>query len=200
MTPQKIKFLILRSLGNLLILISISGMVLIFGPTAIAEINYRFSRFRPQVQTLTPVNQEFAIVIPKIGANAPIIPNVNPSDYNEYIQALSRGVAHAKDTAVPSTKGKIFLFAHSTDNFWNVGRYNAVFYLLKELEPGDEVDLFFNSKKYIYTVFEKKIVDALDVDYLKAKEEEEILILQTCWPPGTTWKRLLVFGRRISAD
>lgn len=29
----------------------------------------------------------------------------------------------------------------------------------------------------------------------EAQNGEETLILQTCWPPGTTWKRLLVFAK-----
>ncbi|MBI3282683.1 hypothetical protein HYZ70_01240 [Candidatus Curtissbacteria bacterium] len=32
----------------------------------------------------------------------------------------------------------LYLFAHSTDNFWDAGRYNAVFYLIKNLVRGEE--------------------------------------------------------------
>jgi hypothetical protein len=49
---------------------------------------------------------------------------------NRIPRRAPNGVAHAKGTVFPH-KGNIYLFAHSTDNWWNVGRYNAVFYLLK---------------------------------------------------------------------
>lgn len=200
MSSEKIKFLILRTIGNFLILTSILGLIATFGPALTNEVMYRLNRFRPTPKILTPVDPNFSIIIPKINANVRIISNVNTSNYNEYIQALSQGVAHAKGTVFPGMKGNIFLFAHSTDNFWNVGRYNAVFYLLKELEKGDEVNLFFGGKRFIYEVYDKKIIEAGEADYLNKKVDEEILTLQTCWPSGTTWRRLLVFGKRINAD
>lgn len=147
-----------------------------------------------KTRILTPLSTEFGIVIPKIGANAKIIPNVNPTDEKEFLPVLQKGIAHAKGTVFPGIKGNTYLFAHSTDSFWNVGRYNAVFYLLKDLEAGDEIVLFFENRRYDYAVKELKVVDAKDVSYLvdSQKETEETLILQTCWPPGTTWKRLIV--------
>ena len=114
---------------------------------------------------------------------------------NEFLPVLQNGVAHAKGTVFPGMKGNIYLFAHSTDNFWDVGRYNAVFYLLKDLKPGDDIVIFFENQRYNYVVTELKTVDPQDISYItKANTGKEQLILQTCWPPGTTWKRLLVFA------
>ena len=63
---------------------------------------------------------------------------------NIYLDALNQGVAHTLGTAFPGEGGHIFLFAHSTDYFWRVGTYNAVFYLLSKLESNDEINLFYN--------------------------------------------------------
>lgn len=147
-----------------------------------------------KVKFLVPKDPEFSIVIPKISANAKIISNVDPADEKEYLEKLKKGVAHAKGTAFPGEGGHIYLFAHSTDYIWNVGTYNAVFYLLYKLEPGDEVDLFYKGKRYVYKVIGKTIVDPERVEYLTRKTNKEFLTLQTCWPPGTTLKRLLVFA------
>lgn len=145
---------------------------------------------------LIPIDTDFDILIPKIGANAQVFPNVEPSNPNEYLPFLQKGVAHAKGTVFPGQKGNIYLFAHSTDNFWDVGRYNAVFYLLKDLVLGDEVVIFFQGARHNYIVSSSKIIEGSDVSYIiNAQDGEETLILQTCWPPGTTWKRLLVFAR-----
>ncbi|PJC82271.1 hypothetical protein CO007_00285, partial [Candidatus Roizmanbacteria bacterium CG_4_8_14_3_um_filter_36_10] len=92
----------------------------------------------------------------------------------------------------------IFLFAHSTDYFWNVGNYNAVFYLLNKLEKNEEVNLFYQGTRYVYRVIGKEIVDPSQVQYLTRKTNREFLTLQTCWPPGTTLKRLLVFAVRVA--
>src|SRR5689334_11357378 len=60
----------------------------------------------------TPIDSTFDIIIPKLGANARIVPNVNPYDAKEYQYALARGVAHAKGTSTPGSNGNVFLFSH----------------------------------------------------------------------------------------
>lgn len=147
---------------------------------------------------LVPQDPNFSIVIPKIGANSRILANIDASDEKIYLAALQKGVAQALGTAFPGESGHIFLFAHSTDYFWNVGLYNAVFYLLNKLEIGDEVDLFYKGQRYVYKVNGTQIVDPSQVDFLTRKTNKELLTLQTCWPPGTTLKRLLVFASRAS--
>ncbi|GIW63511.1 MAG: hypothetical protein KatS3mg091_313 [Patescibacteria group bacterium] len=151
-----------------------------------------------EVRLLSPVNNTFSIVIPKIQANAKIIANVNTADEAEYRLKLQEGVAHARGTYFPGEGKNIFLFAHSTDFIWNVGTYNAVFYLLYKLENQDLVYVMYKNKLYKYRVFDKKIVNSDEIHYLTDETDSEILILQTCWPPGTTWKRLLVFAERIN--
>lgn len=150
-----------------------------------------------QVEFLIPQDPNFSLVIPKIGANAKIFANVDASDEKIYLEVLKKGVAHAAGTAFPGEGGHIFLFAHSTDYFWNVGFYNAIFYLLHKLEAGDEVNIFYKGKRYVYKVIDKKVVNPSQVEYLTRKTNREFLTLQTCWPPGTTLKRLLVFAKRM---
>ena len=151
----------------------------------------------PKEQILRPIDAEFNILIPKIGANAKVFPNIDPSDENAFLPVLREGVAHSRGTVFPGSAGNIYLFAHSTDNFWDVGRYNAIFYLLKDLSPGDEIVMIYQGTRFNYKVTESRIVDADDVSFItEAQSGEEQLILQTCWPPGTTWKRLLVFAKR----
>ena len=149
------------------------------------------------VEILTPQDPNYSIVIPKIGANSRVIANVDASDEKTYLDVLNRGVAHAWGTAFPGEGGHIFLFAHSPDYFWNVGTYNAIFYLLGKLMKGDEVDLFYQGQRYTYKVINTTIVDPSQVEYLTRKTNKEFLTLQTCWPPGTTLKRLLVFATRV---
>lgn len=149
------------------------------------------------IEILRPVDPNFSVVIPKIAANSPIIANVDPSNESAYLEALSQGVAHAAGTALPGEPGHIFMFAHSTDYFWNVGTYNAVFYLLYKLDQGDEITIFYKGAPHKYRVITTKIVDPRQVEYLTRTTDREFLTLQTCWPLGTTLKRLLVFAEPI---
>ena len=146
------------------------------------------------VEVIVPQDPQFSVVIPKIAANSRVLPSVDAASEDEYLASLQQGVAHAEGTAFPGEGGHIFMFAHSTDYIWNVGTYNAVFYLLYKLEAGDEVNLFYKGKRFVYTVTGSQIVDPSEVEYLTRKTDNELLTLQTCWPPGTTFKRLLVFA------
>jgi sortase A len=107
---------------------------------------------------------------------------------------LKKGVAHARGSVFPGEEGNTYIFAHSTDAFYNVGVYNAVFYLLGKLKPGDEIDVFYKGKLYIYKVYEVKVVEASELKYLGKQKEKSTLTLQTCYPPGTTLKRLIVLA------
>lgn len=235
---QIIIFLIIRTIGNFLVLFTIFGFAATFGPALFFEARFQVAKafavhykiaspppsgftqlvgklnanptpIPPHEQSLfqtilngqkedvlTPQSADFSVVIPKIGANEKVYPNVDPNNESEYLDILKKGIAHAKGTAFPGMDGTTYLFAHSTDNFWDVGRYNAVFYLLNKMQKGDDVTLFYNGKRYDYTVYDTKIIDPSDTHYIAANlGQGERLILQTCWPPGTSWKRLLVFAK-----
>lgn len=144
------------------------------------------------------VNSYFSLVIPKLDAKENIIANVDAADEKSYIPALEEGIAHAAGTYFPGQGKRIYLFSHSTtNNAFNFARYNAVFYLLKNLEVGDEIVVFFADKKYVYKVTKKIVAAADDTSWLKETGTEEELVLQTCDPPGTTWKRLLVIAKPV---
>ena len=232
---EAIRFLILRSIGNFLLLFAIFGVLATFGPALYYEVSFKIVQARgikyavvdnqtsplgeilkkqktensqgidggfaailagPKEQILIPKDTDFSILIPRLGASTKIFPNIDPSNQNEFLPILRNGVAHAKGTLFPGMAGNIYLFAHSTDNFWDVGRYNAVFYLLKDLKPGDDIVIFFENQRHNYVVTDSKIVDPQNVSFITHSQTgKERLILQTCWPPGTTWKRLLVFAK-----
>lgn len=208
---EYIKVFTLRTIGNFLLLSALAGVVLTFAPAIKAEAKFRYDEFLGVkyvvagdavngsfgriYQGIEPMSRDFGIVIPRIGANAKVIPDVDAGDEGEYMEALRNGVAHAKGTVYPGQIGNSVLFAHSVGNFWEVNQWNAVFYLLRELEPGDKINVFYKGERYNYEVYDKIIVDPDQVEYLSPKADFAKLTLQTCWPPGTTLKRLLVFGK-----
>lgn len=206
---------LLSKFGSLLIFISLAGFLLTYGPILKVEVGYRLSRMfyaQPKgsfgdllinkgllEETEGVPDPQFSLSVPKIHAKGKIIANVDPSSESDYFAALRQGVAHAAGTAFPGEGKTIYLFAHSTDSPINILRYNAIFYLLKELAIGDEVDIYYGGVKYRYRVTDTKIVDPTATTYLTKENEQgqELLILQTCWPPGTTLRRLLVFAAKL---
>lgn len=218
--------LFIRFIGYLAFFMGLLTFVFILGPLVKAEGEYRinqvlgvkktvpnivtsdsnpitgvasFSEVKADSNTIIPVSTEFGIVIEKINANALVVPNVNPAKEAEYAQALTRGVAQAIGSTEPGQPGNLYLFSHSTDAPWNIIRFNAVFYLLKELEPGDKVIVFYKNKRFDYLVFDKHVVSPSDVSYLTNRYEAPVLTLQTCDPPGTLLNRLIVRAKLVGS-
>lgn len=205
-------------LGNLLTALGILLVVVPVLPAVVEEIKFRL--VRPQVIEEVEVAENWQLVIPKIGARAKVVAEVDPLNKDEYLAALKEGVAHAKGSVKPGEQGTTFLFAHSTDSVLNIKNYNAVFYLLNKLEAGDEVWVDYQGERFVYQVVGKEVIATNDERYGKffgqvlhgdnggglrhsgppaGGDPESQLVLQTCWPPGTTWKRLLVRGELVGA-
>jgi len=144
--------------------------------------------------------KEFRIQIPKILAEAEVVEGVSPFDRSEYIKVLENNtIAQAKGSAFPGGgKGKmVYLFAHSTQQGWGMARKNAVFYLLGELVSGDVIFVNYNGQTFTYKVYQQKILKPDEANILEYSEKDkEILLLQTCWPIGTDWKRLVIFAKK----
>jgi LPXTG-site transpeptidase (sortase) family protein len=233
---EAVRFVVVRSLGNFLVLFSLYGVAATFGPALYFELQYRVAEARgvhfevqntdlkaqvynnvskdtevvkkvsgpgfldvlagSREQVLIAPDTDFSILIPKIGASAKVYPNIDPGDEGGAMSVLRKGIAHAKGSVFPGMQGNIYLFAHSADNWWDAGRYNAVFYLLKDLSPGDEIVVFFEGRRYNYIVSDHFIADPTYMGLLNQESRSgEQLVLQTCWPPGTAWKRLFVVAK-----
>lgn len=182
-------------------------------PVASVELTYQAKRamvavfhvsdpralLSPQIRIMTPgtsKHREGGIVIPSLFLDEPVVYNVDPNDSNTYTKALKQGIAHASATHLPDTGGLGYYFAHSSTPSL-ARQYNAVFYLLGKLKEGDAVYLWHHGERYTYEVTSTKITDPHDVSFLdNTQDEKERIVLQTCWPPGTTEKRLLVFAEK----
>ncbi|OGG08937.1 hypothetical protein A2154_02695 [Candidatus Gottesmanbacteria bacterium RBG_16_43_7] len=212
-----------RRLGLILIALALGGIIGPFTPQARLETAFFGSRAKkavidainppavlppsaplsfdplvaPDGAKITPINTDFSLIIPKIGVNSEVVEGVNPADPTEYNDRLKTAVAHASTSYTPDEKGTVYLFSHSTNYQWFVRDLNAVFYMVKDLVPGDTIVIFYHGARYTYEVKEKRVVRPNQVSYLVPDDERKTLILQTCWPPGSIAERLLVFADLI---
>lgn len=146
------------------------------------------------------VGNEQEIIIPKINVEIPVVYD-EPSIKEAAVQkALERGVVHYANTPNPGEKGNAVIVGHSSNNILNQGKYKFAFVLLKQLEPGDTVMLTKNGKRYVYKVYEKKIVRPTEVSVLGTTSKPATLTLITCDPPGTSINRLVVVAEQISPN
>ena len=177
---------ILHHVGNLLILLSLVGFGYVLYPILTVYI------FPPKVSNIDH-NPGTFLTIPKIHAQAPVILRVDPWNEVVYKAALKKGVAQASGSALPGEKGTVFLFAHSSGMPWEMTRFNTIFLRLGELKKGDSIQIQKDGKRYEYKVRDKKEVDPTQVSFLLNTTKNQ-LILQTCTPIGTSFRRLLVFA------
>lgn len=193
----------------------ITAVLLLLAPFLFWEISWRLGRLGQPTATnnqeskffqiirvsdlnlLNPVDPYFSLIIPKIGLNTVIAANVPVDEKENYSDELKKGVAHAAGTGFPGENNTIYLFGHSSEYLWDLKASQPSFYLLNKLEPGDQVNLFYQDSRYVYQVVDKKVVQPDELSFLKPRPGEEKLILQTCWPLGTNWKRLIVLANRV---
>lgn len=177
---------------------SASGIPIV-SPSPSASVTDFAALFQSGVEQMKPVSTEYGIVIPKIDANSVVIPNIDLRNEAAYDKALSEGVAEAAGSTAPGVPGNLYIFSHSTNASWNVARYNAVFYLLRELVTGDKVSIFYKQRLYTYEVFDKTVVDPNDLSLLNNRYDKPVLTLQTCDPPGFLYRRLIVRAKLVGS-
>lgn len=177
--------------GNILIILTLIGFAYIYYPFLYMYMN------PPVIQSITET-KGLSITIPKINAQASIITEVNPLDQNIYTSAFEKGVAHVKGSAQPGENGTTVLLAHSSGLPWQLTRVNTAFFQLSEIETQDTIIISKDGEEKAYYVWNKKEVWPDEVAYLvnavKGNGSQNQLILQTCTPVGTSFKRLLIFA------
>ncbi|MEK7593067.1 MAG: sortase [Patescibacteria group bacterium] len=216
----------LRSLASALVVVSLGGITGPIIPEIRLEAGYLYDRMKtnviqqtnpapvlppsaptifdplikPDGEKIIPINTDFSVIVPKVGINAPVTSNINPKSEESYLPALSKGVAHASTSFLPDQDGTMYLFSHSTNYDWFVKDLNAVFYHLKSLDSGDLIVVVYKNTRYAYKLREKKVVAPNEISYLIPQHGTKTLILQTCWPPGSTAERLLIFADFIESQ
>src|SRR5258708_2247071 len=130
--------MIIRSVGNFLLLFAFYGVIATFGPVLSYDVQFQIAQalgihYTVETTAATSGNQispgfasllsgqtqqvlvapdtSFSVVIPKIGAASVVYPNVDVNNESEFLSVLQKGVAHAKGSVFPGVKGTTYLFA-----------------------------------------------------------------------------------------
>jgi sortase A len=94
---------------------------------------------------------------------------------------------------LPPDNGTTVIFGHSTlPQFFKQQDYKTIFSKLYTLKKHDTILLTVKSKSYTYTIKKIRVVKPSDLSMFEQLPDTSHLILVTCTPPGTTWKRLVI--------
>lgn len=182
----------------------ISGFILVAAATIMLPSMFKLLESKPEASADEEVKvsfsdllkfqekDSFSIKIDKLGVSSKIVSNVDSSNEDEYLEALTKGVAHAKGTYLPGVGGGVTLFSHSTDDDGVARDRKAVFYKLDELKKDDLITISYLGEEYQYEVYRSWVTVKDDVGMFKRIKNGERLFLVTCTPRGTTDKRLIV--------
>ena len=141
------------------------------------------------------------VIIPKINVQAPVVYDVPTIAEADIQSGLERGIVHYVTTSNPGERGNAVFFGHSSSNILNRGRYKYAFILLSYLNVGDTFYLQKGGVRYVYKIYDKKIITPSDVDILNPiAGHTSTATLITCDPPGTNVNRMVIIGDQISPD
>jgi sortase A len=141
------------------------------------------------------------ISIPSLNINVPLVWTKNTKDFDN---DLKRGVVHYPGTAMPGKIGTSYISGHSSNYAWVKSDYNKIFENLDDLKDGEKFTVTVTTsegKKTKLTYVVKRRGEYAPNDQAQfANTSQSLVALSTCWPPGTTAKRLVVFGELTGTE
>ncbi len=199
--------------------IFIVSFILIFavlnGRFLYANLNYWFRNGSLSTQNLIPNSALFqsakgqstkslpdkaTLIIEKIGVSAPIVFG-SSNDNTAILNNLENGVVHYSDTPKPGLEGVSLILGHSSAYPWYKGHYGSVFALLGKLNPGDKFSvLYADGRVFNFIVKQSLVFSPFGNDArLTAIEKTpgSSIVLVSCWPIGTNYKRIAIQAELI---
>lgn len=160
------------------------------GGSASAPVNTVFNG--TQIDVSVPGRLE----IPANKISVPVIWTQNVSSFD---QDLKRGIVHYPGTAMPGDIGTSYISGHSSGYLWDKSPYKQIFAVLGQVKDGTSFSITAQQKNgktvtYHYVIERRGEFDATDQAQF-ISTGDSIVALSTCWPVGTTDRRLVLFGK-----
>lgn len=138
----------------------------------------------PKLSRAAAVAPPFLLSVPKIKLRWMIHEGTT-------IRHLRRtGAGHIPKTALPGERGVVGIAGHRTT-------YGAPFFRLNLVKPGDAVTLQTRGGTFLYRVYKVRQVKPSQVEILRSRSDERLLVLVTCTPPHSAKFRLAVFAKLV---
>ena len=147
-----------------------------------------------------PTAKQNSSVISQVSSYNISIPDLGIKDAVVKIGAddLNRSLIHYGGTGLPGEYGSAVIFGHSIlPVFYDPTSYRAIFSTLPTLKEGAKITVNYDGVEYTYEVIDKYITEPTDVSVLEQRYDNSYLILVTCYPPGTYYKRIAVRARLV---
>ena len=197
---NKIYIIFKATINKLIVAFLIIISVLIF---------YRIS-FKEKFETVADLINVFAVTETKEGKpvlngielkNKPVygskygtlkIPSIElelPIYFGDSLSILKSGIGHDSNSYFHGEGGTILYMGHN---------YKTFLAKLPDVQKGDKIEVETDYGKFKYKVYKSKVVNEYDISQAPIQDEEEMLIIYTCWPInniGHADERYLVYAK-----
>lgn len=139
--------------------------------------------------------------IPANNISVPLIWTQNVSDFDK---DLKNGVVHYPGTVLPGQIGTSYISGHSSGYIWDHSPYKQIFATLGNVKDGTSFSITVTQKdgkkvKYNYVVSGRGEYAANDQAQF-VNTADSVVALSTCWPVGTTARRLVLYGKLTQTE
>ncbi len=147
--------------------------------------NISYDPLEKKLDVLPSWGTQFATLkIESIGVDVPVF-------HGDDMIQLSQGAGHYLGSQFPGEGGSIILAGHNV---------KGMFHDLPNINIGDKIQVNTIYGDFEYEVYETKIDDYRNEDAFPIQNEEEILILYTCFPINNVWyvtDRYIVYAKLV---
>lgn len=140
------------------------------------------------------------LIIEKIDVSVPVVFDAEDNQKSIYAN-LEKGVVNYPGSSKPGENGTSIVLGHSSAYPWYKGSYGSVFALLGKLKPGDTFRVeYANGKTLSYSVKQTVVFSPFKNERELAgfsKDSKSSVVLISCWPIGTNYRRIAVRAELI---
>lgn len=151
----------------------------------------------------TDINQAIPgkLDIPANNISVPLVWTQNVSDFDK---DLKNGVVHYPGTVLPGQTGTSYISGHSSGYAWDRSPYKQIFAILGQVKDGTSFTITVTQKdgkvvRYNYVV-ERRGEFAANDQAQFVNTADSVVALSTCWPVGTTARRLVLFAKLTQTE
>lgn len=156
-----------------------------------------------QLRTEEQIDQSKPALL-EIPSNNISVPLIWTQDVKDFDPDLKKGVVHYPGTALPGEVGTAYISGHSSGYLWDKSPYKQIFAGLGNVADGTSFTITATQKngksvRFNYVVQRRGEYAANDqAQFLSTADS--IVALSTCWPVGTTARRLVLFGKLTQTE
>jgi sortase (surface protein transpeptidase) len=150
------------------------------------------------VRNPTPIKKDVPALLEMPSKNLSVPLTFSSSVKNMEVD-LRNGLVHYPGTPLPGETGTAYISGHSSGYPWDKSKYKDVFAILGDVPDGTSFSITLTTNdgkkmKYNYVVERRGEYAAADQAQF-VNTADSMVALSTCWPVGTTARRLVLFAK-----